>query len=354
MSCESPCFAGDISATSFQTGDSHIDEPIYKDEDGVESTASRRLVNLKQDLRPLDTDAFWIRFMEGVTSICDAQYGFVARRISRDEPVPEVNGQRPCLLGTAFYYNDGHQTVGMHRNKYVFGGNPLSHMDYQKPCLVPENLGSVTSFGRDHLPFAAEGYLAVPLFSDRKCVAFLGLMWTESGLRNRSLSWSLLEMILYSLEDLVVQRILGIAGHSKANGPNANMKHTAEFQKPASNSYPGLPEFASNPLKPYARSLSHELRTPMHGIVGMLDVMHATVREAIEDQSAKADLVFQSLKESIEMVQGSCSELISCIMLTVPRQCQTGSRSCRQCCSCIRPQHAGPQDAATRTRERSL
>lgn len=312
MSCKSPCLAGDLSASSFQPDDSQPDELNGNDVD-TERTASRRLVNLKQDLRSLGTDAFWIRFMEGVTAICDAQYGFVARRISKDEPCPEVNGQRPCLLGTAFYYNDGHQTVGMHRNKYVFGGNPLSHMDHQKPCLVPENLGSVTSFGPGQLPFAAEGYLAVPLFSERKCLVYLGLMWSESGLRRRSLSWSLLEMILYSLEDLVVQRILDDVGHSKTNGLETNVKHTTGTQKTASTSHPGLPEFVPHPLKPYARSLSHELRTPMHGIVGMLDVMHATVREAIEDQPAKTDLVFQSLKESIEMVQGWYSELVSWI-----------------------------------------
>ena len=302
MSCKSPYLTGDIPAANFQPVDSQLDEPSGQYVDGAEGTASRRLVNLKQDLRTLHTDAFWTRFMEGVTSICDAQYGFVARRLSKDEQVPEVNGQRPCLFGTAFYYNDGHQTVGMHRNKYFSGGNPVSHMDHDKPCLVPENLGSVTSFGPDQLPLAAEGYLAVPLFSEKKCMAYLGLMWSESGLRKRTLSWSLLEMILYSLEDLVVQRLDG-AFNDKASGQNANMKRIGAH-KP-SNSQSGVADFASHPLKPYARSLSHEFRTPMHGIVGMLDVMHATVREAIEDKSLmKPDIVFQSLKESIEMVQG--------------------------------------------------
>ncbi|RJE27077.1 Histidine kinase [Aspergillus sclerotialis] len=309
MSCKSPCLSGDIPAASFQPDDSQLDEPNGQHVDGAEGTASQRLVNLKQDLRTLHKEAFWTRFMEGVTSICDAQYGFVARRLSKDEQAPEVNGQRPCLFGTAFYYNDGHQTVGMHRNKYFFGGNPVFHMDHDKPCLVPENLGSVTSFGPDQLPFVAEGYLAVPLFSEKKCMAYLGLMWSESGLRKRSLSWSLVEMILYSLEDLVVQRLYD-TGKDKNNGQNANMKPSAGTYK-HSNSQSGIAEFASHPLKPYARSLSHELRTPMHGIVGMLDVMHATVREAIEDKSLmKTDLVFQSLKESIEMVQDSARRAV--------------------------------------------
>ena len=58
--------------------------------------------------------------------------------------------------------------------------------------------------------------------------------------------------------------------------------------------------------KPFARSLSHELRTPMHGVIGMLDLMHATVREAIESQqNFKNRSIFQALKENIEVVQGT-------------------------------------------------
>lgn len=62
---------------------------------------------------------------------------------------------------------------------------------------------------------------------------------------------------------------------------------------------------AAHSFKPYARSLSHELRTPMHGVIGMLDVMHATVQEAIESQqNHKIRSIFQALRENIEVVQG--------------------------------------------------
>jgi signal transduction histidine kinase len=65
---------------------------------------------------------------------------------------------------------------------------------------------------------------------------------------------------------------------------------------------------AAQSFKPYARSLSHELRTPMHGVIGMLDVMHATVQEAIESQpNPTTRNIFQALKESIEVVQGNQS-----------------------------------------------
>ena len=49
----------------------------------------------------------------------------------------------------------------------------------------------------------------------------------------------------------------------------------------------------------------------MQGVVGMLDVMHATVREAMESKSpVKSGGVFQSLKEGIEMVQDSARRAV--------------------------------------------
>lgn len=66
-----------------------------------------------------------------------------------------------------------------------------------------------------------------------------------------------------------------------------------------------LPVTAASSFKPHARGLSHELRTPMHGVIGMLDMMHATVQEAIEsEQNPKVRKIFQALRENIEVVQG--------------------------------------------------
>lgn len=59
-------------------------------------------------------------------------------------------------------------------------------------------------------------------------------------------------------------------------------------------------------LKPYARSLSHELRTPMQGVVGMLDVIMANAKEAGESpDSIDVAKFLRDLKESIEIVQGT-------------------------------------------------
>ncbi|KAA8649102.1 uncharacterized protein ATNIH1004_004997 [Aspergillus tanneri] len=309
LPCKSGCLPGEPPVTS------PADPSNSQFAHGSQNVAVDRLVRLKQELRALDAESFWKQLMEGLASICGAQYTFVARRVRDNEPVMEVEGRKPCLYGTVFYYNDGHQTEGIQRNRYFAGGNPQSHMDHGKPCLIPENLGSFFLFDQDKLPFAAEGYLAVPLFSETKCSAYLGLMWSGPGLQKRTLSWQFLEMILYSLEDLIVKRIVDNAGDVDPDRCHREVKSVSAGQKIVDDVHLNLPhghvDFSSHALKPYARSLSHELRTPMQGIVGMLDVMHATVREAIQGKpSPKTGDVFQTLKENIEMVQDSARRAV--------------------------------------------
>lgn len=157
-SCKSECTPGDNSLP----GDVQLDASSRGWNDGAQTVAIEHLMMLKQGLRTTDTELFWKRLMEDITSIGKAQYGFVARRVHGGEPIPELGGRRPSLFGAVFYYNDGYQAVGLQRNRYFAGGNPLLHMDHQQPCLIPENLKSLVSFGDDQLPFAAEAYLAVP------------------------------------------------------------------------------------------------------------------------------------------------------------------------------------------------
>lgn len=309
-SCKSESIAEGL-ANVQDEGSMQYDLPGRAWNDGAQSAAIEHLVTLKQGLRTLDTELFWKRLMEDITSISKAQYGFVAHRVHGGEPMPDLGGRRPSLFGAVFYYNDGYETVGLQRNRYFSGGNPLLHMDHERPCLIPENLSSLVSFGDNQLPFAAEAYLAIPLFSAGKCLAHFGLMWSKEGLRDRDLSWSFLEMILHSLDELIVQRlspnevspehqdsVTSIPGHSIIHNPETTLED-------------GFPDFNSQPLKPYARSLSHELRTPMQGVVGMLDVMHATVREAMESKTpVKSGGIFQTLKEGIEMVQDSARRAV--------------------------------------------
>ncbi|KAJ5569865.1 CheY-like superfamily [Penicillium hispanicum] len=310
-SCKSECIADGLAAVPNEGGVQYdASGQIWND--GAQKAAIEHLVTLKQGLRTSDTELFWKRLMEDITSISKAQYGFVARRVHGGESVPEMAGRRPSLFGAVFYYNDGYQKVGFQRNRYFTGGNLLLHMDHERPCLIPENLKSLVSFGDDQLPFPAEAYLAIPLFSAGKCLAYFGLMWSADGVRTRNLSWSFLEMILHSLDDMIVQRVLldNICAEPQSceppsvNPPTDPKSQTISLEDASS-------DFTSQPLKPYARSLSHELRTPMQGVVGMLDVMHATVREAMESKTPiKPGRIFQTLKEGIEMVQDSARRAV--------------------------------------------
>ncbi|KAJ5759682.1 hypothetical protein N7520_006838 [Penicillium odoratum] len=308
-SCKSECLNDGLAIVP-EDGDMQFDTSGRSWHDVDQSTAIEHLVTLKQGLRTSDTELFWKRLMEDITSISKAQYAFVARRVHGGEPMAELGGRRASLFGAVFYYNDGYQNVGLQRNRYFAGGNPLCHMDHERPCLIPENLKLLLSFPDDQLPFPAEAYLAIPLFSAGKCLAYFGLMWSAEGIRNRNLSWSFLEVVLHSLEDMIVAQLLqdNVFPEQEISAfppiPTA-IQNTATVTLPAS------PDFTSQPLKPYARSLSHELRTPMQGVVGMLDVMHATVREAMESKTpVKSGGIFQALKEGIEMVQDSARRAV--------------------------------------------
>ena len=310
---KSLCLSGPNPGIATHYGESGFADSINKYFPAPENNATERLVDLKAELKAADTEAFWRRLMEGMTELCHAQYGFVAKRILIDDhdsavEMPPIGEPGSCLLGVAFYYNDGQaQPIqGMHRDyKYLAWGAPCAHMRHDKVFLIPERLSTFITNNPNAFPFPTEAYLGVPLFSGGKCLAHFGMMWTQAGLDQRDVSWAFLELVLHSLEDLILERLL--SGQSFAK--DAPSRAASVSKQPQLNKV--IPQEAittSQSLKPYARSLSHELRTPMQGVVGMLDVMHATVQEAIEGQkNSHLRNVFQALKENIEVVQGeSC------------------------------------------------
>ena len=271
----------------------------------AENNAAERLINLKAELKNADTESFWRKLMEGMTEICNAQYAFVAKRILVDDhdaavEMPPIGEPGSCLLGVAFYYNDGRTPPirDLHRDyRYLAWGAPCAHMRHDKVFLIPEKLSSFITNNPNAFPFPAEGYLGVPLFSEGKCFGHFGMMWTQEGLDGKVLSWGYDEIILHALEDLILERLLDGQSFVRASGRS---RHTVIPQEAIT---------TSQSLRPHACSLSHELRTPMQGVVGMLDVMHATVQEAIEGQrNSRVRNVFQALKENIEVVQGVCKD----------------------------------------------
>jgi signal transduction histidine kinase len=103
-------------------------------------------------------------------------------------------------------------------------------------------------------------------------------------------------MLFHSLEDMILARVL--------EGDNfAKSAEKVEQERPQVIPHEAITVAQS--LKPYARSLSHELRTPMQGVVGMLDVMMANVKEASEGlDDSRIRRVLDTLRENIETVQG--------------------------------------------------
>jgi hypothetical protein len=71
---------------------------------------------------------------------------------------------------------------------------------------------------------------------------------------------------------------------------------------------PDVTHTSPRPMNPYARNLSRELRLPMQGVVGMLDLMHATIEQASEEQNEdKLRTYFEDLRQNIKVVQGTFS-----------------------------------------------
>lgn len=270
----------------------------------AENDANEKLIELKSRLRDASTTDFWRILMEGMTDIADAQFAFVTKRLLVDDDkaaveMPPVGEPGSCLVVEAYYYNDGHGKCDLIRNlSFNAYGAPCGHMRHDKVFLIPERLNDFITHNPNELPFPAEAYMAVPFFAEGKCFAHFGFMWSLDGLRRRRLSWGYLETFMHALEDLVMERMLSGRGFGK--------KEVA--LQPAAGTGRVIPHeavLASQSLKPYARSLSHELRTPMQGVVGMLDVMHATVQEAADAQgNPQLRQIFDSLRENIEMLQG--------------------------------------------------
>lgn len=291
------------SNTILHRGDDGFKDVLRHYFPSAESNASEKLVDLKSRLRNASTHDFWAILMEEMCDITGSQCGFVAKRMLVDDQdsaveMPELGDPGSCLLGVAFYINNGSDMKKLYRDyRYQAYGTPCAHMRHDKVFIVPERLTEFTPNNPNPAPWGkSEAFIGLPLFTEGKCFAHFGMVWSSEGATKRNLSWSFIEMFMHSLEDMILQRILEGRGFVKEMAP------------PDSSSAKVIPLAAittSQSLKPYARSLSHELRTPMQGVVGMLDIMYSTVLDAITNQqSERVRSIFKDLKNHIEVVQG--------------------------------------------------
>lgn len=316
---ETLCFSRPQPGIVVQRGEHGFKEGLMRLYSPAESNAAEQLVKLKDALRKADTESFWPILTEGLATITDSQYAFVSKRILVDDEnvaveMPPVGEPGACLMGAAFYINDGHGNEMQLRNfKYHAYSCPCAYMRHDKVFIIPERLNEFILNNPNPVVIPGEAYFGVPLFTDGKCFAHFGVMWSEEGAARRKLGWGFLEMLFHSLEDLILQRVLEGQSPVKSAVPVPDEEpRVIPHEAPGPRVIPHDAVSVGQSLKPYARSLSHELRTPMQGVVGMLDVMMANVKEAGEWQNdPRMRKLLDTLKENIETVQGSWSSVIS-------------------------------------------
>lgn len=339
---ETIALSGPVPGQAIYHGHHDFQQEVARLYSAGENNALEQLVQLKSRLRRASHDEFWELLIEGLATIAGAQWAFVSKRMVVEDgglaiEMPPIGEPGSCLMAAAFYFNDGHGNEFRFRNlKYHAYSCPCAYMRHDRVLVIPGRLNDFILENPNTLPIPGESYLGVPLFADGKCFAHFGVMWSAEGEKNRRLSWGFLEMLFHALEDMILHRVL--SGQSFAH----NLPVIA-----APSARPVIPHdhiTTAQSLKPYARSLSHELRTPMQGVVGMLDVMYATVQEAAEDQKdPRMRKVLDTLRENIEIVQGEPQKKNSFVRLSsglsfffVPNSLVSANLLCRQLSPCRR------------------
>ncbi|KAF2749437.1 hypothetical protein M011DRAFT_524771 [Sporormia fimetaria CBS 119925] len=305
---ESLCITGTEPDMVFQIGQPGFKEELLRLYTPAENNAAEQLVNLKAALRTVAPDDFWSVLAEGLAQIADAQYAFVSKRILVDDAniaveMPPIGEPGACLMGTAFYVNDG---LGFEKNmqnfKYHAWSCPCAYMRHDKILIIPGAMDKLIPTNPNNLVVPGEAYLGIPLFADGKCFAHFGVMWNPRGAARRVLGWGFLEMLLHSLEDIILDRLLKVENFPEAPAPVVSERPRVVAHQDIT---------VGQSLKPYARSLSHELRTPMQGVIGMLDVMMASVKEIaelVQDPRLRKEL--EAFRENIETAQDSSRRAI--------------------------------------------
>ncbi|OQO09087.1 hypothetical protein B0A48_05978 [Cryoendolithus antarcticus] len=302
MERRSICFPQPGTKTILEKGSDGFADALQRMYTTAENDALESLVDLKATLKSLSAEDFWSTATEGISKLLDAEITFVMKRMLVNDhdcavEMPPLGETGSCLMAAALHYCtlDGSKNT-VKETKFHAYGCPCAYMRHDKVFLIPEDLNDFITNNPNDMPFPAEAYIAVPLFIDGKCVGHCGAMWSKPGVERKQLSWAFVEMLLHSLEDMMVQRLIEGANFIKQVPPPAEKPRVIPHEVVT----------AAQSLRPYAGSLSHELRTPMQGVVGMLDVMYATVHEAVATSSdPHLRKIFQNLIENIEVVQDS-------------------------------------------------
>ncbi|KAF8453941.1 hypothetical protein BGX38DRAFT_1141233 [Terfezia claveryi] len=276
----------------------------------AEEKAARQIWELKALLRNKANSAeFWRILVEGMVEITGAQSSFVARQIQDDVDNSPLE-DHPCvdpkcagtqkMLAIASCLDDGRGKRKIyHLQEYV-----TEHSLVQdKVILIPHSLTEKHPIMKnilslDFIPY--EAMLCVPLSHDTETITQMGLLWTREGLRSKPpMTWGCITIILHALEDLVQSHLVKQLAAEQATTTPGELPNT------------GFPHCCKMSFKPYARNVSHELRTPMQGVVGMLDLIQASIKDlAAATKPYTRKSIVKSLLENIEVAQDSSMRAI--------------------------------------------
>ncbi|KAF3934081.1 hypothetical protein ABW19_dt0206492 [Dactylella cylindrospora] len=278
-----------------------------------EMNARHKISSLKRKLHSFQGEEFWRHLMHGMADISGAQYVFVAKRILKGDPrsaveMPPLGEEGSCLMGLAYYVRNHDGQDAFYKDLQYKGYRcPCAHMRHDKVLVIPDGLPVLfpDNPNASAMPIPAEAYLAIPLFTEGKCYGHIGVMWSKWGLDNRpGLSWAYLEVFMKSLEDIVTWRILEKPG----NPTDSTCKPWNPFMGNVVLHEDVTPQ---QTIRPAARNLSHELRTPLQGVVGMLDVMLASLDSLHEEPTPTVlrQFVFD-MRKNIENCQDSAQRVV--------------------------------------------
>ncbi|GME62809.1 hypothetical protein GTA08_BOTSDO03076 [Neofusicoccum parvum] len=162
---DSLCFACPEPDVVLHAGQPGFREGLMRLYEPAESRAAEQLVQLKERLRHTRTEDFFEVVTEGLAQITGAQYAFVSKRILVDDEnvaveMPPIGQPGACLMGAAFYVNDGYDIQAKFKNfKYHAYSCPCAYMKHDKIFLIPERLNEFIPNNPNTLAIPGEAYL---------------------------------------------------------------------------------------------------------------------------------------------------------------------------------------------------
>ncbi|BFZ62773.1 hypothetical protein YB2330_003883 [Saitoella coloradoensis] len=336
-----------------------------------DSQLNHAIATVKAKLRQLHGPRFWGALVESMNTLLDGQYCFLAKRLDtgcvKTYNGPKLGAEGSCVMAIATHYRLDDTRNGV-MDLYAYAGYkcPCAFMCHGRTLLIPHGMSAtfpenpnVGLFAPDGTP---EAYLAVPMWVDGVNVGHISVLWTKEGLE-RSVrrdggvgGWGRKELVLQCFVEVAAQRLtteafgneesLRAALDNAATVPTEGGNLTKEalskaqqereatearnLERPITPTSDGDDSYLPI-IAPLASNMSHEIRTPLQGVIGLLDVLFAslpksscpepstetvgTVGEGLEKlvedtEAAKGVIQDENVEKLIATIQTSANHLV--------------------------------------------